>query len=474
VLFNTTEFAVFFAVVLALYLLLAGKVRWQNGLLLVASYVFYGWWDWRFLGLLWLSTLIDYVVAIRIHESADPRRRKRLITFSVCCQLGILAFFKYAGFFVESARAALAAVGVSVPPLALAIVLPVGVSFYTFQSMSYTIDVYRGVIPAERRLLEFACFVSLFPQLVAGPIERAKELLPQVGAPRRVTLSAVYEGSWLVLWGLYKKVFIADNVAQIVNASFARTGSLTRGEAIVALYAFAFQIYGDFSGYTDIARGTAKILGFDFMLNFARPYLADSPSDFWRRWHISLSSWLRDYLYISLGGNRRGPLITYRNLILTMLIGGLWHGAAWTFVLWGAYHGVLLAAHRALEPWIAAVRPRRASFAPLWRGASVLVMFHLVVLGWLPFRARSMREVADVLRALVRGSGGAASQALTQGRAILLFTALLVIFELAEERWPGLVFRLPFWARGILYFVITLSILVAGAPGGQTFIYFQF
>lgn len=470
-LFNTTEFAIFFAVVVVVYALLAKRTRWQNALLLLASYYFYGCWDWRFLGLLLLSTTVDYVIAQKIEDSTNPKHRKRLITASVTFQLGMLGFFKYFNFFIASTQAALAALGLRTSPMTLAIVLPVGISFYAFQTMSYTIDVYRGALKAERRFVEFACFVALFPQLVAGPIERASHLLPQVNAPRTMTLERIYEGSWLIFWGLYKKIYIADNVAVIVDDAFARSGELSRAEAIVALYGFALQIYGDFSGYTDIARGAAKILGFDFNLNFARPYLAVNPSDFWRRWHISLSSWLRDYLYISLGGNRNGSVRTYRNLFLTMVIGGLWHGAAWTFVIWGAYHGLLLVAHRLLQPLLARFDVRSTVGRVAWRFIRVAVMFHLVVLGWLPFRAHSMAELRNFLHAFF-SRGGHLLAAARWFDCLVLFGGLLFVYELVEERWPNI--KMPVIFRAVAYTAIAISIFVAGSSSGQAFIYFQF
>ncbi len=471
-LFHSTEFAIFLAVVLAAYWPLVRWPRAQNALLLAASYVFYGFWDARFLLLLGFSTLVDYAIARAIEGSSSQARRRRLITLSVCLQLGILGFFKYAGFFVSSMATLLTTLGIEAHLPTLRIILPVGVSFFTFQSMSYTIDVYRGQLRAERSLLSFACFVALFPQLVAGPIERAKHLLPQITGRRRLGLTDVYAGAWLVFWGLYKKMFIADNVAIIVDAAFARSAELTRVEAALALYAFALQIYADFSGYTDIARGTARWLGFEFRLNFARPYLATNPSDFWQRWHISLSSWLRDYLYVPLGGNRGSSLATYRNLMLTMLLGGLWHGAAWTFVLWGAYHGALLVFHRMLQPWLARAPTLGNVPALFWRWSRTLGWFHLVVLGWLPFRAQSIGQVAEVLAALISRDG--LGQGESWGFALLVFGSGLFLYECVEERWPDAGRRLPFWLRALGYALIALSILVAGAPSGQTFIYFQF
>jgi len=472
-LFNTGRFALFFSLVFLANWLLGKRWRAQNVLLVLASQWFYACWDYRFLGLLWFSMLVDYFVALRLDASTDPRGRKWLITLSVSVQLGILALFKYLNFFVDSGAALLERFGFGAHPIALGIVLPVGISFYTFQTMSYTIDVYRRVIPAERNLLSFATFVSLFPQLVAGPIERARRILPQINAPRSLPAEALYSGATLILFGLYKKVFIADNLSTVVDQAFSRADSLTRAEAILALYAFAFQIYGDFSGYTDIARGTAKLLGFDFALNFRRPYLARNPSDFWQRWHISLSSWLRDYLYIPLGGNKRGSTRTLLNLFLTMLLGGLWHGASWTFVLWGAYHGLLLVVHRLLKPLLSRVQPTGLVGRGLWSGLRITLMFHLVVLGWLPFRAHSVLEVKQILLSIAQ-RGGQLGDAMISAKWLCACTALLMLLELAEELWPNFLERRQFWARGLVYGALLLSIFIAGSPGGQTFIYFQF
>ncbi|MET0794075.1 MAG: MBOAT family O-acyltransferase, partial [Polyangiaceae bacterium] len=403
----------------------------------------------------------------------NPAHRKALLLVSIVYYLGVLAVFKYFNFFADSATELLRMIGFDPGFVTLNVVLPLGISFYTFQTMSYTIDVYRRVLPAERNLVSFATFVSLFPQLVAGPIERARRILPQINGPRSLPLPDLYRGCTLILFGLYKKVFIADNLAPLVDRAFEHTAALTRAEALLALYAFAWQIYCDFSGYTDIARGTARLLGFDFALNFRRPYFARNPSDFWQRWHISLSSWLRDYLYIPLGGNKHGTSRTLRNLLLTMLLGGLWHGASWTFVLWGLYHGVLLVAHRLLQPVLNRLQPQGAPLRALWSVICRAWMFHLVVLGWLPFRARNLSEVQDVLRAIA-SRGGSLGEALLTGKWLLTCTALLILIEWAEELRPEFLERRQFWTRGLVYALVVGSILIAGAPGGQTFIYFQF
>ncbi|HMZ52611.1 MAG TPA: MBOAT family O-acyltransferase, partial [Candidatus Sumerlaeota bacterium] len=316
--FNSLAFLIFLPIVLGLYYLL--PFRWQNRMLLLASYVFYGWWNWKFLILILISPTVDYVCGMLLDRSQDQRTRRRILITSMAMNLIVLGYFKYANFFIDSAHAALAALGIPFTPLVLDVVLPIGISFHTFQSMSYAIDIYRGKLKPIRRIDDFALFVAYFPQLVAGPIERAANLLPQIVTPRRITADGFVSGFWLVLLGYVKKTAIADAVAPFVNDSFARAHDPTAGglEILGAAYLFAIQIYGDFSGYSDIARGISRMMGIELMVNFRMPYLATSVTDFWRRWHISLSTWLRDYLYIPLGGNRHGLKKTYRNLMLTM------------------------------------------------------------------------------------------------------------------------------------------------------------
>jgi D-alanyl-lipoteichoic acid acyltransferase DltB (MBOAT superfamily) len=342
-LFNSFTFVLFLAVVLPLYYLLSH--RGQNRLLVVASCVFYGAWSWWFLALLLFSIFIDYSLAHAIHASADDRRRKFLVTVSCVLNLGALAFFKYANFLVGNVTGLLDLLHLPVPPVYLHILLPIGISFYTFHSLSYIIDIYRRVLIPLHSFTDYALYVLYFPQLVAGPIARAHDLIPQLHNPRVVTRDHLVQGCWLILWGFFKKLVIADNLAVVADQIFASTPD-SGVTCLIGVYAFALQIYGDFSGYTDIARGLGKLMGINLAFNFNLPYLARNPADFWHRWHISLSTWLRDYLYIPLGGNRGGPVKTGRNLLLTMLLGGLWHGAAWHYVAWGGYHGLFLIAHR--------------------------------------------------------------------------------------------------------------------------------
>jgi len=463
-LFNSPAFALFLPLMLAVYWSLRGTPRrWS---LLIGSYFFYGWWDWRFLSLLILSTCVDYFVSQRIEAQSDVRRRRGLLLISVVTNLGLLATFKYFNFFADSARAALAVFGVDSPLPALDVLLPMGISFYTFQTLSYTIDVYRGG-KAERSLLNFAIFVACFPQLVAGPIMRASELLPQIG--QRKTFAGVdwSTGVFRIFRGLFKKMVIADALAVYVDTAFAAPGEFTGISAWIALYAYAFQIYMDFSGYTDVAIGVGHLLGLRLTENFDRPYVAASPSEFWRRWHITLSTWLRDYLYIPLGGSRRGSWITKRNLFITMALGGLWHGAAWTFVAWGIYHGVLLAGERMLG-----MRKRATDGQPRQWGTrllSIVVMFHLTCLGWLLFRAPDWSTVMAFLESLFDFSGDVRGLRCAAIVALCMFAHAWPFWKTLGERFA----RLPAAGQGVLA-AMSLWALLLLSPHAQPFIYFQF
>src|SRR5690606_20634460 len=386
----------------------------------------------------------------------DRAHKKAWLAASVVLNLGILGFFKYFDFFVESLSSVLVAAGLPGLEPVLNVVLPVGISFYTFQTMSYTIDVYRGHLKPSRDLLDFAVYVSFFPQLVAGPIERATRFLPQIVSPRQRTAADLPEGAYLVLSGLFRKVVIADNLAAIANGIFsADPSTLTGPEVVVGVYAFAFQIYGDFSGYSAIARGVAHWLGYDLMVNFRMPYLAVSPSDFWRRWHISLSTWLRDYLYIPLGGNRAGTVATYRNLALTMLLGGLWHGAAWTFVAWGAFHGLILVAYRAFAG------KRDASERPLLaRLPAMFVMFHLVCVSWLLFRAESIGQAFQMAVTAV-SDFSFTPLAIGALGTLAFFVVPLMLYEVWVERKGDLeaVLKTSWLTRGIIYAYLVLMMI---------------
>lgn len=468
--FNSLVFLVFFAVVYGLYRVLPH--RGQNVLILVSSYFFYGWWDWRFLSLIFISTLIDYVVGQVIENAGDDRRRRKLaVGISVAANLGILGFFKYFNFFAENLAALAQVFGVGVSVRTLDIVLPVGISFYTFQTMSYTLDVYRGQLKAARSFLDFAAFVAFFPQLVAGPIERAARLLPQIQQPRTITRAGWESGAWLVGWGLFKKCVVADNLAVLVDGAFGAAAP-TGAVALLAVYAFAFQIYCDFSGYSDIARGISRWMGIDLMLNFNNPYFAVNPKDFWARWHVSLSSWLRDYLYISLGGNRRGRGRTYVHLALTMLLGGLWHGAAWTFIAWGAFHGALLVVYHA---WAETFAPKGTPDSGRWLWARRIFFFQLTCMGWLLFRAESLGQVGEMLVRIFTDFAWNA-QATDALAALVLFCLPLWLVQLLQTKTGDLLapMRLSAVPRAALYATLILMALALGNTGGGAFIYFQF
>jgi len=471
-LFNSLDFFLFFVFVFLLQWALPHRPR--NLFLLAASYFFYGCWDWRFLSLILISTIVDFYCGQAIADTENIKRRKTFAGISIVVNLSMLGFFKYANFFIDSAYESLSAMGFSPATWHLEIVLPVGISFYTFQTLSYSIDIYRGQVKPARNFFDFALFVAFFPQLVAGPIERAKNLLPQMLKKPTFSLDQFYDGCWLVFWGLFKKVVIADNLSVIVDKAFS-SPDLTNGELLIAVYAFAFQIYCDFSGYSDIARGIAKMMGYELMLNFRLPYFAKNPSEFWRRWHISLSSWLRDYLYIPLGGNRKGNRRTYINLMSTMLLGGLWHGAAWTFVVWGFYQGALLTVHRLMTRINFPVSAESLLGSRLWWLLRVVFFFHLVCLGWLIFRSESMEQLFSMLSLF-----GASMEFTTQSMMWLWQLCILCLplwlMQLMQE-WSGntnILLRLSFFPKAVAYSVLSLMLLGLGNFGSQSFIYFQF
>ncbi len=459
--FNSIAFAVFLPAVVVAYWLVPSRFRlW---VLLAASYVFYGWWDVRFLSLILISTFTDFHVGRRMHAEADDTLRRRWLATSLVVNLGMLGFFKYWGFFVESAGSLLTSVGADPNLPLLEVVLPVGISFYTFQTLSYTFDIYRRRMEPESSLLRFALFVAFFPQLVAGPIERARRLLPQLAnLPNDHRTIEWGSAATLIVRGLFRKIVISDGVATYVNEVFATPGEFGSLAVASGVLAFSIQIYGDFAGYTDIARGTAKLFGVDLMVNFRFPYSATGFSDFWRRWHISLSEWLRDYLYIPLGGNRRGAARTMVNLFVTMLLGGLWHGAGWGFIVWGGLHGVYLAAERL---WSRGRDSARQLPSPL--------IFIVVTLTWIPFRATSLSESWAVLSSLFGPLSG--QQLVTAPIVVGILGMLSLIIDRADDR--GLtnpVSDLPAVARGMGYGFAVVASLVLASQTSVPFIYFQF
>jgi alginate O-acetyltransferase complex protein AlgI len=487
--FASIVFFIFLPIVFSLHWLLPRR-KWQNTVLLLASYVFYGWWDWRFCFLMLASSLIDYWAGLWIYRETDARRRKRILACALTANLLILGFFKYANFFVDSAVTALAVTGLDLPTWSWKIVLPVGISFYTFQSMSYSLDVYYRRFQPFESVLDYSTFVSFFPQLVAGPIERATALLPQFRVLRTFDGESAAEGCRLIIWGLAKKMLIADNLAPIANAVYSSPNSATGAQLLLGTICFAFQIYCDFSGYSDIAIGTARLFGIRLMRNFAYPYFSQTITEFWRRWHISLSTWFRDYLYIPLGGNRVPPAKHYRNLLVVAVVSGLWHGAAWHFIVWGALHGAYLVAERLWSD-----RRDRGAFSrpggAIPGGESlvpnvqtllrILRTFALTCLAWVFFRSETVPEalhaILKIIDGVVRPSFYFQLASLCRESAFPL--SLLAVFLLWEwigrRGWnPFNVAKQPWVVRWTAYTALFWAIILFGTGKSEEFIYFQF
>jgi D-alanyl-lipoteichoic acid acyltransferase DltB (MBOAT superfamily) len=525
-LFNSWVFAAFFAIFFPVYLLVRRRVGLRNAWILVASYVFYGWWNPRFVTLLAILAAVDYLaakgvagqpvrhadrvkgalftmavtagcalfsgpdgawllrvvgicvvallLAMWLADLAPEHKRRRLwLYLSIFANLGVLAYFKYANFFIESAQSALAALGMPSDPVLLHVILPIGLSFHVFQGVGRTIDCYRGTVKPEGSLTSVAAYLAFFPQLVAGPIERASRLIPQFERVLPLDAAMFRSGALLFLWGLYMKLVVADNVAPIANASFGQAATADGGTAIAGILAFTVQIYCDFAGYSNMARGLARCLGFELMENFNLPYFSRTPSEFWRRWHISLSTWLRDYLYIGLGGNRGSEARTWRNLLLTMLLGGLWHGAAWTFVVWGAFHGLILVVYRALRIDALLERiPMRSPSGTLLHVGAWAVMMVLVMIGWVYFRAESFTQAAQMLLAPFNGLEWQTGQI---AAVLWIFLPLALVECVQRIRGVHEVLNAgPFFWRYTATIVVLMAILLISAPPGQDFIYFDF
>jgi len=468
-LFHSAQFGLFLLAVLALSSLLSGNRRARHLMLLAASALFYAAWNMRYLGLILFSTLVDYVIGGAIHRSTDQRRRRVLLGASITVNLGVLGLFKYYGFFVENLAALLDTVGLHTSLPMLHLLLPVGISFYTFQSMSYTIDIYRGRLEPRRSFIEFALFVSFFPQLVAGPIVRASQFLPQLdrwpGPDERRTSSGLY----LVLKGLAKKVVIADLLGRLlVDPVFAAPAGHGFIWGLLAIYAFKFQIYNDFSGYSDIAVGCGRLLGYELPINFRSPYKAQSIREYWQRWHITLGSWFRDYLFYPLGGTRLGEARTQVNLLLVMGLVGLWHGAQWTFILWGLYYGVLMCLARIRRRLFG---PGPASPSAMGVVARVLLVFNLTAGAALLFRAPDLQAVRDLVAAPLTMAGP------RWGVDVLPLLLLAALLHFAPERWKEGAERIfvampPLLQGAVAALVIGLLASVSGAAA--PYYYFQF
>ncbi|KAA6301607.1 MAG: Peptidoglycan O-acetyltransferase [Candidatus Ordinivivax streblomastigis] len=479
-LFNSMAFAVFLPIVFLLYWSISKNVKAQNVFLLAVSYFFYGWWDWRYLSLVLLCSVINYFAGILMMKTNVQKRRKLILT--VCClvSFGVLGVFKYHDFFVNSLVNALALTGVHLQAYSLNLILPVGISFYTFHTLSYTIDVYRRKFEPTKDIVSFFLFVSIFPLAMAGPIERATNLLPQIYKRRTFDYGLAVDGMRQILWGLFKKVVIADNCATFANEIFNNSADYSGSTLLLGAIFFTFQIYGDFSGYSDIALGVGKLLGFKFLKNFSFPYFSRDIAEFWRRWHISLNTWFRDYLYIPLGGSRGTKWQIVRNTFIIFLVSGFWHGANWTFICWGAYHAILFL------PFILLGKNRKytdtvaegkllPSIKELFQMA---LTFGLVVLGWILFRAKNMTLAWNYISGIFSGALFAKPNCSDRPQMLITFF-FIAIFMLTEWLNRNIQHGLQIdnikspIVRSIIYFTL---IFVIWAFGGQreTFIYFQF
>lgn len=463
-LFNSIDFAVFLPLVFAIYWALPKNSKAQNTVLLCASLIFYGWWDYRFLGLILFSSIVDFAIGLRLHTTETVSRRKALLRLSLFINLGLLGFFKYFNFFQESFVNAFNFFGSSIEGYDLNIVLPVGISFYTFQTLSYTIDIYRKEIKPVPRFIDFATFVTFFPQLVAGPIERASKMLPQLEQKRSFRLEQGKAGIQLIIFGLFRKIVIADNLGMYVDRVWEYPEAITPYMAVFASIFFSVQIYMDFSGYSRIARGVAKLFGIELMVNFNYPYKARTFGEFWSRWHISLSTWFRDYLYIPLGGNRKGNLHTMVNLGIVFTISGLWHGAAWTFILWGVLHFVMLSAERV-------VKIQRSKFADYLLWVKTLVFVNL---SWILFRAPSFGDALIFISKFLEPHKFIGINSLTFQSPFALALDLFLIGSLPYLLRLEQNFERFSEATQITVYSALIVFMSTFYFSGQSFIYFQF
>ncbi len=476
-LFNDFRFFIFFAIVYGLFL--ATPKKGKNIILLLSSYVFYSFWDWRFLLLLMLSTLIDYFFGIIIYQAGTTEKKKRYMWFGIFNNLLVLGVFKYYNFFIDSFAGVLIQMGFEPHFPILNIILPVGISFYTFHGMSYVIDIYRNQCVPTKNFVNYSLFVSYFPLLVAGPIERATHLLPQIeNKDRKVTRQNIIDGLTLILIGYVKKVLISDNIGSKADFIFGNISTSGSFELLTGLIIFSFQIYFDFSGYSDIGRGVSKLFGIDLLINFNQPYLSQNISEFWKRWHISLSSWLRDYLYISLGGNRKGKNKTYINLFITMLLGGLWHGASWNFVIWGGLHGGYLAIHKMFG---GNNKTNEIRINSLTNGIKVflniLLTYILVLITWLPFRSKSFSDTTSFVRTFFQFNGGIKLEDVLYIGFLFFVFLILDLPAYKANSHTTFIYKLPNWLIALLFVIISIAIVVSMAMNQNNirpFIYFQF
>ena len=475
-LFNSIEFLLFLPTIFILYWFVFNKnLKYQNSLILASSYVFYGWWDHRFLSLIFLSTIVDYVIGLSISNQSSKKKQKLLLWGSVLFNLSVLGFFKYYNFFVDSWVELFSSVGYEIKSVwTLNIILPVGISFYTFQTMSYTIDIYRKKLEPTKDFISFASFVSFFPQLVAGPIERASNLLPQILKKREFQHDQVIQGLKLILWGLFKKVVIADSLAPIVDDIFSNYQDFGGGTLWLGAIYFSFQIYCDFSGYSDIAIGTSKLFGFELMSNFKFPYFSRNIGEFWRRWHISLSTWFRDYLYIPLGGSQEGKWKSIRNIFIIFLVSGFWHGANWTFIFWGLFHSILFLPTFMFNKnrnYTSSIIAANTLLPSLKEFISVGTTFLLVTIGWVFFRSESIGDSFSYLTSMISNIN-----IVTHLSPKISFYILVLVLvdwtQRFDERnlfvtFPKLIFK-------IFVIICVFLILINFKKESQQFIYFDF
>lgn len=476
-LFNSIRFLIFFPIVVFLYFALAPKYRWV--LLLIASYYFYMCWRVEYIILIILSTLVDYKAGIGIEDAKDDRTRKRYLVLSLVVNLGLLFFFKYFNFLGDSLNNLFSSINMNAAVPELKVLLPIGISFYTFQTLSYTIDVYRGKKKAEHHLGIFAVYVSFFPQLVAGPIERSSHLMPQFKEVHEFKYRNVSDGLKLMMWGFFKKLVIADRAAMLVNKIYSNPGNYEGFALWLATYLFAFQIFSDFSAYSDIARGSAQVMGFDLRQNFRRPYFAHNIGEFWHNWHISLSTWFRDYVYIPLGGSRVGKMRYYLNIMIVFLTSGLWHGANWTFVFWGGLHGIYyIITHLFIAlpfGWLKSLHRKRAV-----RILEIIFTFHTVCFAWIFFRANTLGEAFYIARHLFSGLKLEFSSTwglTTINMGIMLISVFIMMMVQIIQRKVSIreyLGRYPLMVRYLVYFGLILLIFTMGLFTKDEFIYFQF
>lgn len=488
-LFNSLDFAIFFPIVFVLYWVASKNLTLRNILLLVSSYVFYGWWDWRFLFLIIISSLVDFIIGQQIHKTGEKRKKRNYLWISLLVNLGFLIYFKYANFFIETFVDSFRLFGKEIEVSTLNIILPVGISFYTFQTLSYTIDVYRGQLKPTKDPLAFFTFVAFFPQLVAGPIERASHLLPQFYKTYKFNYDQIKSGLLLMTFGLFKKMVIADRAALYVNEVYNNPGDYEGVQTIIATILFAFQIYCDFSGYSDIAIGAARTMGFDLMKNFDSPYLSKSITEFWRRWHISLSTWFRDYVYIPLGGSRKGENRTYLNLFIVFVVSGLWHGAAITFVLWGVLHGAVIVLEKATKGF----RRKAYNFLRLGRGTFsnklffTIITFIIVDFAWIFFRANTFADSAIIIEGFFTNNFYELFGeklyliGLKENEFMLLVLSIISLILIERFHRNQSIFSLlneqSIFFRWSVYISIAVFITIFGVYGSEIpseFIYFQF